>query len=354
MNTLLFLAVLVVLILVHELGHFLAARVVGIRVDEFGLGFPPRLWSKKRGDTIYSLNALPLGGFVRLAGEFGTGQKPEPGSFMAASVWRRIFVVCAGVLMNLALAVVLLWGGLMKGLPPITQDLSTYPGAVVNEKAVEVRGVVDNSAAAKAGLQAGDILLSATDQATFSDLADFQSYTKNKAGQTVEIQLDRQGSQITLPVTLGSGDAPLGVEITSDWQVRLPFWSAGRGAFVEVWGMISGIGRTLWSLVSAPRNNPIVDDLSGPIGIYQATTAAAQMGFEAVLVIVVLLSVNLAVINILPIPALDGGRLLFLLIEAVARRRVVREEFEAAASSIGFVLLIGLLVLLTARDILRW
>ncbi len=111
MNTLLFLAVLVVLILVHELGHFLAARAVGIRVDEFGLGFPPRLWLKKRGDTIYSLNALPLGGFFCLAGAVGTGQKPEPGSFMAVSVWGRTFFVFAGGAFNLILAAVFLSGG---------------------------------------------------------------------------------------------------------------------------------------------------------------------------------------------------------------------------------------------------
>lgn len=331
----------------------MAARLVGIKVDEFGLGFPPRIWAKKRGDTIYSINALPLGGFVKLAGEFGDAESAEPGSFMAATVWRRIVVTIAGVIMNFFLAWVIFGVGYQFGLPSVTQDLSTYQGAVVNESDIQVGRVLDNSAAAQAGLQSGDRLLAASGQDGFTTAANFQAYTKGHAGQAVDLTIERDGQSRTVSLVLGNSDAPLGIEVVANSVVKLPFWSAWRAATAEVGGITASMGQTLWRLVSAPRNSGVADDLSGPVGIYQATKSATQAGGGILVVLIALLSVNLAVINILPIPALDGGRLVFLLIEAVARRRVVREEIEGWVNTIGFVLLIGLIILLTARDIIR-
>jgi regulator of sigma E protease len=352
MNALIFIVVLVILIFIHELGHFLAARLVGIKVDEFGLGFPPRIWSKKKGETLYSLNALPLGGFVKLAGEYGTADT-RPGTFAAANVWRRIFVVVAGVIMNFALAWLIFAVGYQFGLPPVTQDLTRYRGAVVSESDIQVGRVVADSPAALAGLETGDILVAATDQSSFTGTADFQAYTRAHAGQSIQLTVEREAGVKTLSATLGQSDAPLGVEIASDMHVKLPFGSALRAASAEVWGITTGIGQTLWRLVSSPLNSRATADLSGPIGIYQATSAAAQAGGDILVLLVALLSVNLAVLNILPIPALDGGRLAFLIIEAVARRRVVREEIEGLVTTLGFILMIGLLVLLTVRDIIR-
>lgn len=353
MNILIFIAVLVILILVHELGHFLAARAVGIKVEEFGIGFPPKLASRKRGETVYSLNALPFGGFVKLTGEFATDGPVEPGSFMGATVWRRIIVTIAGVVMNFVLAWLIFMVGYQFGLPAVTQDLTAYHGAVVTESDVQVGRVMDGSAAAQAGLQAGDKLIDATDHTAFVSTTDFQSYTKAHAGQTVTFDIERSGQSVAVTANLGQSDAPLGIEVVANTAVRLPFWSAARAASAEVGGITKSMFQTLWQLVSAPRNSGAAASLSGPVGIYQATATAAQAGGGILVVLVALLSVNLAVLNILPIPALDGGRLLFLVIEAVARRRVVREEVEGWANSIGFILLIGLIILLTARDIVR-
>lgn len=352
MNGLIFVVVLVILIFIHELGHFLAARMVGISVDEFGLGFPPRIWSKKKGDTLYSLNALPLGGFVKLAGEYGTSDT-SPGTFAGATVWRRILVVIAGVIMNFALAWFIFAVGYQFGLPPVTQDLTQYRGAQVTESNIQVGRVIAGTPAEQAKLQTGDVLRSATDQASFTSTVDFQNYTRSHAGQMIELTVERAGAPVKVTVALGQSTAPLGVEIASDMRVKLPFGSALRAATMEVWGITKGIGQTLWRLISSPLKSHATADLSGPIGIYQATSAAAQAGGDILILLVALLSVNLAVLNILPIPALDGGRLVFLIVEAVARRRVVREEIEGFVTTLGFILMIGLLILLTVRDIIR-
>lgn len=353
MTILIFIAVLVVLIVVHELGHFAAAKWLGIKVDEFGVGFPPRLWSRRWRGTEYSVNALPFGGFVKLAGEYG--EEAGPGTFAAAPVWKRVIVVVAGVVMNALLAILLLFGGYLRGFTPLTQDVTSYPGAQVIRAEVIIARVLAGSVADQSGIKPGDIILTAKDTTPFSSLQSFQDYTRSRGGQAVEFSVKRDGQTLTVPATLGTdARAPFGVEIVSNSLVKLPVAGAARAAVTEFWGVTKSVGSALGSFLKGiVTTGKVAEDVAGPVGIYQATAAATRAGTEVLLALVVLLSVNLAVLNILPIPALDGGRLVFLILEGTVRRKVVREEIEGFITTAGFVALIGLIIVLTVRDLIR-
>lgn len=351
-NILVFILVLGILVLAHELGHFVVARWCGIAVEEFGVGYPPRLWSKKRRGTIYSINALPLGGFVRLKGEFTESE--DKAAFNLASVWARIAVVIAGVVMNILLAWAILAVAFMIGFTPFTKDLTTYPGAKVVSSDVLVASVLDNTPAATVGLQAGDLVRQIGDKKVVR-AADISTYTAEHKQQDVVIVIDRSGETKQLTVKLNGPDSsPLGIALGEGVVVRLSFWQSIRAATNEVVGITSAIGKSLWGLVrDLFSTGQVKGDVSGPVGIYRVTAAAASAGPAAVVSLLVLFSINLAIINILPFPALDGGRFLFLVIEAVRGKRVISEKIESVITSIGFILLLLLIILLTYRDLFR-
>lgn len=365
-----FLLILGLLVFVHELGHFLVARRFGVKAEEFGFGFPPRAagiyrdeagkWQKTRGSqpisapgTIYSLNWLPLGGFVRIKGE--NGDSADQDSFMSKAAWKRALILVAGVTMNFILAAFLLAGGFLFGLP---QSLDTVdPRAMVRDRRIQVVEVIADSPAATAGLLSGDIIRSIDGQ-SFNTYQELQDYVGEKAGQALRYDILRETDALTLTVTpdirpeTGRGGA--GVAVWEVGLVRYPVHLAVIKGFESAVELTSAILSAFGSLIAdLVRGRGMTADLAGPVGIAVLTGQVAKQGFAYLLQFAAALSINLAIINVLPFPALDGGRLLFLGIEKLRRRPIERER-EALIHNIGFALLMLLVLFVTVRDVSRF
>lgn len=353
---LLFIVVLSLLVFVHELGHFLMAKKMGMKVEEFGFGFPPRLFGIKKGHTLYSINWIPLGGFVRIKGESGEDAGAHD-SFASKKIWQRFVVLIAGVVMNLVLAVVLLSVGFMIGLPGTIDD-QLPRGAHIESSKISIVQVAENSPAAIAGLAAGDTLVSINEQSFESDLVareyllehgkdGVNILVKDKDG--LEKSVDVQSAPIEdLDVTaVGVALARTGIVSFSPPQAIVQGVAATGTFTVEV---VKAFGGIIQNIVGG--KGPGVD-LSGPVGIAVLTGEVAALGLVYLIHFTALLSINLAVINVFPFPALDGGRILFLIIEKLRGGKPVSTNVESAMHSIGFALLMLLVVIVTYRDIVN-
>lgn len=353
-----FILVLSVLVLVHEAGHFFVAKWMGIKVEEFGFGFPPRVFGKKFGETIYSINALPIGGFVKMYGEDEAGGgkvqiknqnekiKNDRRSFISRNPWQRAAIVVAGVVMNFILAVVILsYIYSVRGVPT--------PG-----KDVYVAGIAKGSPAATAGLTKGDLIVSIDGHAV-SNTEEIITYTKQHLGQQLTLRIKNQDSRIkniivTPRVKYPANQGPMGVVISQNVIVKkYPWYEAPyigvRESIKTSWMILQGLGTIVVQLFTT-RSVPA--DVAGPIGIAQLTGQTVKYGFDAVLSLVALLSLNLAIMNVLPIPALDGGRLFFILIEGVTGKKV-SPKVESYTHSIGMAVLLFLILLITFHDVFR-
>ncbi|MBA7476688.1 Regulator of sigma-W protease RasP [subsurface metagenome] len=338
---LIFLGILAVLILAHELGHFATAKAFGVRVDEFGLGFPPRLIGIKRGETTYSLNAVPLGGFTKMAGE----EDPDvPRSLASKSVGARVIVLSAGSIMNFLLPVLLFSIAFMVPHNVVTGD-------------VVVEEVAPNSPAAAAGIETGDIILSLNDEPVNS-IGDLSTYTQLKLGQ--EVNLAVRHSDATLEELQliprwkpPPGEGAMGITISMPDAVIIsqsyPFWEAipmGVSECIETF-IIFKNEILKWFIGATPVQ------LTGPVGIAQLTGEVAKAGLSPLLLFAGFISINLAIINILPLPALDGGRIVFVLLGWVRRGKRISAKTEGLVHAIGFALLIAAMIALTYQDIIR-
>ncbi len=348
-----FFIILLVLVLAHEWGHFFAARKLGIKVEEFGFGFPPRLASIEKEGTRYSFNWLPLGGFVKLKGE-SSGDASEPDSFAAQKPWRRTIVLVAGVTMNMILAFILLSLGFMSGVPVSLTDEEV---ARAHDVKIQIAYVSTKSPAAEAGLKVGDIILS-LDGEIFSNLEQTQAYIASHSDRPINIKLQRFNSEISTevqPVLLPEvADRPvLGISLVQTGILTFPWyeaiWQGARATVVLTKEIVLSFGSLFRSLFVS-RQVPV--DLAGPVGIAIITGQVVDMGFIYILQFAALLSINLALINILPFPALDGGRVLFVIIEKI-RRKPTDVKIEAIVHNIGFAFLMFLVILITYRDIMR-
>ncbi len=346
-----FFIILSLLVFVHELGHYAVARLIGVHVEEFGFGLPPRIWGKKIGKTIYSLNWLPIGGFVKLAGE---DEDPETRTtktlardtkqyFWARSKKERAAILLAGVTMNFILAV-----GITSYL--LTQGIYEPSGKVHVEK------VTDGSPAKTAGLIKNDVIVTVNSIA-LKKPSELIEYTNAHKGELVTLSVLRDGQPLTLAliprVIVPPGEGPMGVSISDLELKKYPLTSAPIEAVkinVKRAGeMFTGLGDMIGKIVQL---KPVGQDVAGPIGIAQVTGQAVKFGFSAVLEFMSILSLNLAVLNILPIPALDGGRLLFVVLEKILGRKV-KPSFEHSTHQIGMLILLALIVLISINDILR-
>jgi regulator of sigma E protease len=350
-----FLIVLGILVFVHEAGHFLAAKKMGMAVEEFGLGFPPKMVSKKGKDgVVYSLNWIPLGGFCKIKGENGE-DKNDPDSFVSKKPWRRAIVLCAGVLMNFLLCAVLLSVGYGVGLPQTVDQATLDKGLVKNYK-VQVVSILDDKPAKTAGIELGDSLL-AVDGQPVQGLKKLIDYTSTRIGQVVLYKIDRKGQIIEkeIPVVdIGEGRGGIGIGLVETGIVSYPIHKAiwhGFGLTIELTKEI------VLAFVNIFKNlligKPVGVQVAGPIGIAALTGQVAKLGFIYLLQFTALLSLNLAIINILPFPALDGGRLLFLVIEKI-RRKPVSQKIETIIHTIGFSLLMILIIIITFQDVLKY
>jgi regulator of sigma E protease len=330
--------VLGVLVFVHELGHFVTARLNGIRVDEFGFGFPPRLFGVKRGGVIYSLNAIPVGGFVRIYGENGENAD-EPDAFGAKKWWQRAMVLAAGSAMNVLLAFLIFAGlALAVGVP-------TSTGAVVFR-------VERGSPAAAAGLRPGDKLRS-IGGVPIRTPDDVRPAVRAALDREVPVVVERGGRQITLRVTPSSkrseSQGAIGVQSRAELNHQGPLAALGTGArqtFDTVVLFLNGFGRIITGRAGG-------GGLAGPVGIAQMTSEVAEQArLVGLLTWTAFLSLNLFIVNLLPLPALDGGRLVFVLLEAIRRKKVAPQK-EAVVHAVGMLLLLMFLIVISFFDVRR-
>jgi len=348
-----FILMLAILILGHETGHFLAAKKMGVSVEEFGIGFPPRLFSFKKGETIYSINLLPLGGFVKLFGEDGQ-DKQNAGSFASKKIYQRAIILVAGVLMNLVLAWFFVSTNLMVGAPQSVNDSSsTLP--------VQVIEVVKNSPAEKNNIELGDKILSASFENTkysIKNPEDLTNFILQHKGQSITLEIQKGDATLTkeikLPESPTSQGGILGVGLAKVEMARYPWYvSIWEGLKITLKTAVFFTWEILKIIYSAITGHNVSEYLSGPLGIAKITFQAVQMGLGYVLQLAFLLSINLAILNILPIPALDGGRLFFLAIEKI-KGSPLNPKIEQRANLIGFVALIALMILITIKDIIKF
>ena len=372
-----FFIILSILVLIHELGHFLMAKKIGVKVEEFGMGLPPRIIGKKIKGTVYSINWLPIGGFVKLAGEdeeepsvnshsprLSSGEAGQQTArlkadsrklkafFWARTKKERAAILLAGVTMNFLLAV-----GITSYL--LTQGVHVPSGRVHVERVMpgspaEIAGVMVQDRVVSITYYAGDGKAGETRIATPKELIDT---TKAHIGEEITLAIDRNGTPISLRVVprreSPKGEGPMGVAI-SDLELKnypwyqIPF-EAVKINLERAWAMLSSLGFTLWRLATL---HSVAADVAGPIGIAQVTGQAVKFGFKAVLEFMSILSLNLAVLNVLPIPALDGGRLAFVFIEKIIGRKL-RPAFERSTHQVGMLILFALIFLISINDILR-
>ncbi|MEK9131048.1 MAG: site-2 protease family protein, partial [Patescibacteria group bacterium] len=314
----LFLVVLSVLVLAHEAGHFFTALKLGAKVEEFGVGFPPRAWSTIRKGIRYSINWIPLGGFVKIKGESG-GDRQDPDSFAGKPAWKRLIVLAAGVTMNLVLAAVLFSVGALVGMPQVI-DGAVPPSAVVREQSISVTQVAEGSAADLVGIEIGDQITS-IDALTFENAEAARSYIGSHADVSLTVVVKRGADYYTYlaqPAELAEADGKkvLGIGLVETGIVSYPWYLAPvQGVQTTVY-LTKEIVVAFYDLIkNLIVHQNVSVELSGPIGIAVMTGEVARMGIAYLIQFAAILSINLAVINILPFPALDGGRILFLLIE---------------------------------------
>lgn len=369
-----FVSVLAVLVLSHEFGHFIVARKNGIRVEEFGFGFPPRVcgvrrykvdgktrwewvWGHPKTEhdslekpTLYSFNIIPLGGFVRIKGENAAESGAhDTDSFTTKKTWQKSAVLVAGVGMNILVAAILLSVGYMVGMP---QEVT--PGKVLQNPHVEIVQVMPDMPAGKAGLLPGDTL-SHPDGTLFTTVTAFQEYVQANAYVALEIVVIRDGVAIlhnVQPTVLAeTGKKGIGVALAEVGLAKYPWYQAIYygciGTFLYLKEIIFAFFLLFKGLFTGAG---VGDTVSGPVGVAVLTGQVARMGVIYLLQFTAMLSLNLAVLNILPIPALDGGRLFFVLLSKVLRRPIT-PRIEQTIHAVGFLLLMLLVVVVTVKDI---
>jgi regulator of sigma E protease len=365
MSILIFIVILVVLILVHEFGHFIVAKKTGIRVDEFGIGFPPKaLTLGKIGETEYTLNWLPIGGFVKIFGESVDEESmsgPDSArSFVNKSKWIQSAVLVAGVGFNVLLAWVLFSVGFAAGMPVAIDENNR---AYITEKQVVIAEVVAGTPAERAGLAPGDEILNLTagddtvDEITIDNISEF---TSSRGGEEISITYGHFGEvfQTTaVPIAgLVEGEPEvfaIGIAMGDVGKLQLPLFQAFiEGAKFTGQMLVYVIVAIATFLANAVVGSADLSQIAGPVGIVGLVGDYASLGFISLISFTALISLNLAVINLIPFPALDGGRLLFVIIEGI-KGSPIRSSITNSLNMIGFVLLSLLLVVVTYSDILR-
>jgi len=338
---LIFLGILAVLILAHELGHFATAKAFGIKVEEFGLGFPPRLFGIQRGETLYSFNAVPLGGFTKMAGE----EDPNiERSLASKSVGTKVIVLSAGSIMNFLLPLLLFAIAFMVPHNVLSGD-------------VAVAEVAPQSPAATAGIEIGDIILSLNDEPVRS-ISDLHIYTQLNLGKEVNLALrhsDETVEEVRLiprwkpPPEEGAMGVTVSMPDPTITRQSYPFWEAipmGVSECIDTFVLFKN-EILKWFIGATPVQ------LTGPVGIAQLTGEVARAGLSPLLLFAGFISINLGIINILPLPALDGGRIVFVLLGWVRRGKRISAKTEGLVHAIGFALLIAAIIAITYQDIIR-
>ena len=344
LNALYIVPILALLILVHEFGHFFAAHAVGAKVEEFGIGIPPRIKGWMYKDVLWSLNWIPFGGFVRVLGE--DGKNMDSGSMNAKSPGQRAFFLAAGSAMNLLLAVVL------------TIPIVATQGVPTGNVEVYIGAVAPNSPAAGAGWKVGD-RIAEIGGVTVDEGNDVSDLTREFAGRPMQVVLDRDGERMVTTVTPResppANEGPTGVTLAQQALFRsVPPLEVIPTAVVETG---SQLRQLLEGIVALLTGQAPLSQVAGPIGMGQITSELVSATTLAVWVtltqLTVLLSLNLALLNLLPLPALDGGRLFFVLVEVLRGGKRVPPEREGVVHLAGMIILIGLMFFVAFLDVGR-
>ena len=369
-----FLLVLSFLVFIHELGHFTLAKKFGVKVEEFGMGIPPRAWAKKIGETIYSLNWLPIGGFVKIKGEdFSDYDPKDKTNFMNKKPWQKGLILLAGIIMNAVFAVLLFYFVLAlngwKSQPILLMDENfKFPFAKVIETPNIVTFVGEGSPAEIAGIKFGDQIESLSyhgENFYAKDVEELKGYLQDKAGVPVDVsvkninsgesgirtvtpEFNEQAHQPALGVGL---DSSLQLDYTSTSDKFFAGFEHSMNIMVYSFTMLKSM---IGTAVETGDSSSVTQGVSGPVGIFAVFQAVLADGgsrtFLALLDLTALLSISLAVMNLLPFPALDGGRLVFVVYEWV-RGKPFPQKYESIVHQVGFIFLIGLIVLITFKDI---
>lgn len=354
MDIVLVIVALALLILIHEAGHFFAAKMFGIKVEEFGFGFPPKLIWKKFGETVYSLNLIPFGGFVRIFGEDsevldeeGVSEEEKKRAFVHQKPWKKSVVILAGVVMNIFLAWILLAGALMIGSP---------------QKLV-ITDVADNSPAVEAGLEANDVILEVSSGANLIEgvinTENFIQFINEQGNEEMNLLIQREAEQLSLSMNgrenPPAGEGSLGITFIDVGFEREGFFSAIFESLKMTWeGLILIIVSfaTLIASIFTPASGAF-ENLTGPVGIFVIAQQAGSLGIVYLLQLTAIISLNLAILNLIPFPALDGGRFLVIITEKI-KGSPVSSKVQNSINAVGFILLLILMVVVTVKDVGRF
>lgn len=355
---LIFLLILSILVIIHEAGHYFAARWAGMTVEEFGIGFPPKLFGRKdKRGTLWSVNAIPLGGFVRIKGEGGTEEERfSAGSFATKSIFKRFVVLVGGVVMNILAAWVLFSVGFGIGLPSILEG-STIPDSMVSDRAIHIVEVVAQSPAGLAGMLSGDKIVAINGTAFTTGEEARAALVPKEAGASLAFTLERGSEEKVIEVTPAYIEElqkeGVGIALVETGVVRYPWYKAPLVGAQATGEMTVAVVGGFWGLLTGVfTSEEVVSQLSGPVGIASLTGQVISLGLIHVVQFAAMLSVNLAVLNILPFPALDGGRIFFLGIELV-RRKPLSARVEQSIHGLGFALLMLLVLFVTYQDVVK-
>lgn len=357
-----FILILAVLVLVHEFGHFIVAKKSGIRVDEFGFGFPPR--AKKlfeKNGTVFTLNWIPFGGFVKIFGENGEEGQNQKNSFASKPKLIQAAVLFAGPLFNFLFAWLIVALMLMIGSPTLYDE--NYADHM-KDVSVAVVEVMENSPADQSEIFVGDKIVSVTykngSKIAITHPEDLMSAFNGKGVQEIILEVERKKDVLSIPITPSYGlyegqeNPALGIALDEVGTLRLPPHKAIWKGLERTWNLTVSTGDFLINLIKGLFAGDLsqAGSVTGPVGIIPVVGNAIEIGLSFVVIITALISINLAIINLLPFPALDGGRLLFILIETI-KGSPINQKASSWINGAGFLILIGLMILVTIRDIIK-
>ncbi|KPJ57279.1 hypothetical protein AMJ49_01615 [Parcubacteria bacterium DG_74_2] len=347
---------LISLIIAHEFGHFLLAKKFGVDVEEFGIGYPPRIFGKKIGKTFYSFNLLPFGAFVKIRGEGGEFEDSK--SFISKPIWQRTLIVLGGIFAFWLIAWILISITMGLGIP-----LAISEEAKVSQSKIQIIATAKNSPAEKSGLRVGDFILQmeSTEEKieNIQKVEEVQEFINSHLGKEVLLTIKRGKTileaKLTPRLNPPQAEGPMGIVLTRTINVSYPWYKAPFEGFLTTANLTFSISKGTLGIISDilfKRALPPGVEVLGPIGIFNLSSQMISLGINYYLRFLALTSIYLAVFNILPIPALDGGKLIFLGIEAVRKKRVSR-KIEQSITVFFFALLIFLMILVTIKDVLE-
>ncbi|MCC6323353.1 RIP metalloprotease RseP [Candidatus Nomurabacteria bacterium] len=360
MNIIIFIIILLVLVVSHEFGHFIVAKKAGIRVDEFAFGFKPRLWSIKKGETTYSINALPIGGYVSIFGENpndeNTNGPDRDRSFVHKPKYIQALVLVAGVVMNFLVAWLLFTVGFMTGLPSSVTNAPV--GSNITNAELAVTSVLKDSPAEIAGLKTGDRikqLYVVDDMTEVPSIESLKYFIRKHSTENITVEFTRKSTEMKTNIVpkagLVEGEAGIGIGMDMIGTLKLPIHKAlWQGLKLSANVFVATVVGFYTLIHNAVIGQGDMSAVTGPVGIVGVVGNAMSFGFVYLLSFTALISINLAVINLIPFPALDGGRLLFLLIEKIKGSRI-KPKIANVVNFIGFCLLMLLMIVVTFNDI---